>query len=170
MGKNLDIEKFLKNVALAVRKGVYSHGYAMLGFPTETAAEMEQTIAVACRSRLHTLSCFTVTPFPNTELYRLAQKTHGPAMERIQYNDGGYVTGRINLSSVPDETLFAYQRLAHRRFFMNPERLWRIFWDHPRPHLLPLYIPLLLQRTTAGLRLKSKATAPRKSENDACSS
>ena len=71
MRKHLDIDKFLRGVKWATDRGVFAHGFAMLGFPTETEEEMETTLEVACNSRLHTATFFTVIPFPGTELYAM---------------------------------------------------------------------------------------------------
>jgi len=148
IGKNLNIPNFLKNVELATARGVHANGFAMFGFPTETETEMQQTVDVLCRSRLHTLSCFTVIPYPNTPLYRTAMETHPEQLAGLRYDGLGFINGTINLSDVPDDILFAYQRKANRRFYINPIRLLRILKDHPQPHLLPLYIPHVLQRFT----------------------
>jgi hypothetical protein len=48
--------------------------------------------------------------------------------------------------------LFRYQRKANRRFFLNPNRLYRLVRDYPRPHLLPLYLHIFLTRVMKGLR------------------
>ena len=77
IGKRLDIPKFLHAVDLCAARKVFTNGYVMLGFPTETAAEMEETIRVASESRLHITSFFRVTPFPNTPLYEYVSK-HTP--------------------------------------------------------------------------------------------
>lgn len=144
--KNLNIPNFLKNVELIKNRRVHTNGFAMLGFPTETEEEMQQTVDVLCQSKLHTLSCFTVIPYPNTALYHTAMQTHPEQLAHLRYDDMGYITGTINLSDVPDDVLFAYQRKANRRFYMNPSRIIRILKDHPKPHLIPLYIPHVLQR------------------------
>ncbi len=39
-GKNLVISRFIKNIALTADTGIYFHGFAMLGFPPETEAEI----------------------------------------------------------------------------------------------------------------------------------
>ena len=75
MGKHLDIDKFLRGVRWATDRGVFAHGFTMLGFPTETEEDMQATLDVACNSRLHTATFFTVIPFPNTELYAYVAKT-----------------------------------------------------------------------------------------------
>jgi radical SAM superfamily enzyme YgiQ (UPF0313 family) len=146
IGKNLNISKFLESVKLAVERGVHTHGFAMLGFPTETEKEMQETIDVVCRSKLHTLSSFNVIPFPNTQIYKMALETHPKELKKIRY-DFGYVNGTVNLSAVSDKTLFSYQRKANRKFYFNPVRLIRIIKDHPKPMQLPLFLPQVIQRS-----------------------
>ena len=151
IGKNLDIDKFLKNVELAVSCGVFCNGYSMLGFPTETEAEIQRTIDVVCRSRLHTASFFTVTPFPNTEVYRSVMRTSPEKLSGIRYDDMEYATIHCNLSAVEDEVLFSCQRQAHRKFYLNPGRVFRILKDYPSPWSLPFILPVLVSRLTKGL-------------------
>ncbi len=151
IGKNLDIQKFLKIVESAARQGVFCNGYSMLGFPTETEAEIRQTIDVACGSRLHTCSFFTVTPFPNTDVFNNVMQTNPEKLSGICYDDMEYSTLHCNVSDVPDETLFSQQRKAHRRFYLTPSRICRILRDYPSPRSLPLILPVLLSRLTKGL-------------------
>jgi len=151
IGKHLDIPRFLKGIEMAVQRGIFANGFNMLGFPTETEDEMQQTIDVARHSLLHTASFFTVTPFPNTELHDLVQRTHPEKLANISYADTDFSRIGVNLAAVPDEVLFYYQRRANRQFFMNPVRLLRIVRDFPQPHLLPFYIPIFANRLTKGL-------------------
>ncbi|HPN56580.1 MAG TPA: radical SAM protein, partial [Candidatus Omnitrophota bacterium] len=157
IGRNLDIEKFLENVELAVSRGIFCNGYSMLGFPTETEAEMKQTIDVVCRSRLHTASFFTVTPFPNTEVYRHVMRATPEKLSDIRYDDMEYATIRCNISTVPDDVLFACQRQAHSRFYLDPHRVCRILKDYPAPGTLPFMVPLLWIRLTKGLFMAQSA-------------
>lgn len=150
-GKRVDIPKFLNALEITASKRVYTNGFLMLGFPTETEAEMEETIRIATDSPLHTASFFTVTPFPNTGLYEYA-KTHFPEkLSQIDYSDMNLCQVRVNMSSVSDERLYYYQRKAEREFFLKPSRMYRILRDYPQPHLLPLYLPILLNRMVKGL-------------------
>jgi anaerobic magnesium-protoporphyrin IX monomethyl ester cyclase len=151
IGKNLNIEKYQENVLYAVRQGVFSNGFAMLGFPTETVEEMQMTIDIICSSKLHTASFFTVTPFRNTELYRIIEKYSPQKLSLLNYDNMEYSLARINFSSVPDIEFFRLQRNANRRLLVNPMRLFRILRDIPRPYLLPLYLPEFLKRITKGL-------------------
>ncbi|HEO72005.1 MAG TPA: B12-binding domain-containing radical SAM protein, partial [Candidatus Hydrogenedentes bacterium] len=132
MRKNLNIPKFLENVELATRKGVFANGFTMLGFPTETEEEIKSTIDVACNSTFHTATFFTVIPYPHTALYELAKQTHPDRLELISYTDSDYHNIKVNFSEVPDDVFFAHQRWAWRRFFLQPRRLIRIIRDYPQ--------------------------------------
>ena len=151
IGKNLDIDKYVENVNYAASLGIVANGFAMMGFPTETEADLRKTIDVTCRSRLHIVSYFTTTPFPNTEMYRLAEKMFPERLQGIVYNDMEYAGLAVNLSEVPDRVLFAYQRQANRRFFLNPHRLARLIKNYPQPYKLPLYLPIFARRAMKGI-------------------
>jgi radical SAM superfamily enzyme YgiQ (UPF0313 family) len=148
MGKRLNIPRFLEGVAMLAKRGILTHGFTMFGFPTETAAEMQQTIDVVCGSQLHTATFFTVTPYPGTRLYNDLKVTAPEKLARIDYADSDYTGIHVNASAEPDETLFALQRKAWRQFYLNPRRMWRILKAYPKPLYLPTYIPLFLLRAT----------------------
>ena len=149
--KRLNIPRFLEGIEMAVKRGIFANGFNMLGFPTETEAEMQQTIDVARHSKLHTASFFTVTPFPNTPLYDYVLENCPEKIADLSYDRTDFSRIPVNLSDVPDEILFYYERKANRQFFMDPIRLARILRDFPQPHLLPLYIPIFMNRVTKGL-------------------
>ncbi|MDY6823078.1 MAG: radical SAM protein [Thermodesulfobacteriota bacterium] len=151
IGKKLNIDRFLENVRYAVSLGVFANGFAMMGFPTETETDLQRTIDVACQSRLHTISFFTTTPFPNTPMHTMAQQKYPERVSAIPFDDMEYAGLTVNLSDVPDHVLFAYQRKANRRFFLKPGRMARLIRDFPKPHLLPLYLPVFIRRASKGL-------------------
>ena len=149
--KNLDLEKFLAAVELAANQKIFTNGFMMLGFPEETEAEMQETIRMATNSQLHTASFYTVTPFPSTALYAYTETHYPEKLDALQYSDRDFCAMRVNLSAVSDERLFYYQRMANRRFYLKPNRLYRILRDYPQRHLLPLYIPIVAGRMFKGL-------------------
>jgi radical SAM superfamily enzyme YgiQ (UPF0313 family) len=150
-GKRLRVPDFLKGVEMCVEKGVFSNGLAMLGFPTETEAELQQTIDAMVDSKLHIASFFTVTPFPKTRLYDMVEQTHPEKLANVSYAGADYAGIRVNCSDLPDEVLFAYQRRANLRFFTKPSRVLRILRDFPQRRYLPTYLPSFLMRVTKGL-------------------
>ncbi len=74
--KNLNIARVLENIDYAAGKGMITKGFFMLGFPGETEAELEKTLAVAVGSRLDLAHFFTVTPFAGTALADLAGRLY----------------------------------------------------------------------------------------------
>jgi hypothetical protein len=75
-------------------------------------------------------------------------------LKGINYDDSEYTGSRINVSEVPDEVLFGYQRAGWRRFYLNPARIARIVRDYPNPWYLPRYMPQYVIRSTKGLFAK----------------
>jgi anaerobic magnesium-protoporphyrin IX monomethyl ester cyclase len=151
MRKHLNIDKFLRGVKWATDRGVFAHGFAMLGFPTETEEDMQMTLDVACNSRLHTAAFFTVVPYEGTELYDYVAKHAPEKLNGSGYGNLEFIRNRINLSAAPDEVLFRYQRTGFRRFYLNPARLGRIVRDYPIPWYLPTFLPMFTVRATKRL-------------------
>ncbi|MCX8065499.1 MAG: B12-binding domain-containing radical SAM protein [Candidatus Hydrogenedentes bacterium] len=152
--KNLDIPKFLKSIELMAKKGVYTNGFFMMGFPTETEEELRMTIETACNSMLHTASFFTVIPFPGTPLYEWLEKNRPEKLKALSYMNADFAGAKINLTDLPDEVLFKYQRRAMLKFYLNPKRLLRLAKVYPHPFLLSLYFPIYIYRTTKGIFIK----------------
>ncbi len=149
--KNLDIPKFLKGIEIMVNKGVYANGFCMMGFPTEKEEELQMTIDVAKNSMLHTASFFTVIPFPGTPLFDWLQKNRPEKLKNFDYMNIDFAGARINLTDLPDEVLFFYQRKANREFFLKPDRIYRLLKVYPRPLSLIRYLPIYIYRVTKDL-------------------
>lgn len=151
IGKNLNIRKYLENVEYIASKRIFTYGFVMMGFPTETEEDLKQTMEISCMSRLHAASFYTLTPFPNTKIYDIALKNNPAKLRNINYNDNEYSHIKFNLADVPDEMLFYYQRKANRDFYVNPYRIARILRDLPQTQRLPLFIPEYLKRLSKGI-------------------
>ncbi|HPU98469.1 MAG TPA: radical SAM protein [Candidatus Hydrogenedentes bacterium] len=158
--KNLNIAKLMEAGSYASSKRVYCNIFCMLGFPTETEEEIRLTIDTACASPFHTASFYTVTPFPGTPLYDIVAQTHPEKLSRLRYNDMDFSGMQVNLTDLPDEKLFGYQRQAMRKFYSSPRRIWRLLRAHPQPWMLPAYVPIFTYRATKGLFSKSPIHSP----------
>jgi len=173
IGKNLDIPRYLENVERAVASGVFAHGCAMIGFPGETEQEMQMTVDLTRRSRLHTCSYFSVTVYPNTPLWETAIQLRPDQIAHLAQEDMNFSNMTINLSAVSDERLAYYRRKANRRFYVNPVRALRIIRDFPRPLSLPRYIahhiPYFINRTTFRLHPQRANPGSKRSEDKGCS-
>jgi len=151
MGKRLNIQKYLENVEYIASKKIFTQGFVMMGFPTETEEDLKQTLDVTCQSRLHVSTVFILTPFPNTKVYDIVMKNHPEKLEDIYYNDKEYLNMKHNFSDVSDEMLFYYQRKTNRIFYLNSNRIFRILRDFPQTYRLPSYIPEFLKRISQGI-------------------
>jgi radical SAM superfamily enzyme YgiQ (UPF0313 family) len=127
--KNLDLEKTERIIAHTAGRGIFTFGYFMLGFPTETEDELRATIAFALRSRLHAAGFFYVNPFPGTEL---ARRYPPPALPPESRDRHDYTRMMVNMSEVSDECLLKTARQAYRRFHFAPGRMWRTFKVVPK--------------------------------------
>jgi radical SAM superfamily enzyme YgiQ (UPF0313 family) len=127
--KDLDFPRAEQMIAYTADRGIMTCGFFMQGFPTETEAEMRQTVAYAEKSKLHQAFFFYVNPFPGTEL-----AARFPVKERVNHGDDrmGYNSLRVNLSEVPSETMRKIHNAAYRRFHFSIRRMWRTFLVAPK--------------------------------------
>jgi radical SAM superfamily enzyme YgiQ (UPF0313 family) len=124
------------------------HGAFMLGFPSETAEEMEATIDWAASSSFHTAAFFRVIPFKGTELFEeVEQAGHALPTDWSAYEP---YQSEINLSEVPEEQILKLRKRAYRRFYLNPKRLYRIFKLIPnKTNMIPFLTLLFARRAYA---------------------
>jgi radical SAM superfamily enzyme YgiQ (UPF0313 family) len=131
IGKNLDIERARRAIADTARRGIVTSGFFIMGLPTETSEELRRTVDFAVDSELHIAEFFYLNPFPGTEVARMS----GREMGGVDFAD--YSTISINLSQVSDRELFAVNKRAYRRFYLDPVRIARILKVVPKnPQLL----------------------------------
>ena len=131
--KNLDLDKVAQAIETTYKLGVIPAGFFMLGFPTETAEEMERTIRFACDSSILKAYFFTVVPFPRTELYELVKQTY-PQMalpEDVSFSHS-YWASDPYFTRATGIDIEAIQRGAYRRFYFNPFRIARILRLFPK--------------------------------------
>jgi radical SAM superfamily enzyme YgiQ (UPF0313 family) len=146
IGKRLHIPRFLNGVAMVADRHIFTWGFLMVGFPTETEDEMKRTIEVALNSKLHGAWMFRPTPYPDTELYNTIMRTAPEKLAGIDYSDTDYWRKMaVNLSDVPDDVIAEILFQAKRRFYLSPKRMLRIVRDFPSYRSLPRYLPDLVR-------------------------
>ncbi|MDP8256685.1 MAG: radical SAM protein [Candidatus Alcyoniella australis] len=149
MKKNVKLDKAREIVEQTAKLGIMTHGAFMLGFPGETREEMLQTLRFAWSSKFHTAAFYRVLPFRGSELHKIVFKDHPePEMTVEQFE---FHSSDINLSEVPEEEVTRLRKLAYQKFYLNPIRLWRIFWRLPNklvllPYLVGMFVRRGLQR------------------------
>jgi anaerobic magnesium-protoporphyrin IX monomethyl ester cyclase len=143
--KNFNIEKACLIINASVKAGIYSTGFFMMGFPTETYEEASATVEFAARSSLHRALFSFATPFAGTELEEMAidiLKNKSEVKDKNHTNF--YYT--TNISAMSDDELQRVFRSSHRRFYLNPKRILRIIVRHPNIFSLAYYGALTLIR------------------------
>ena len=123
--KRLDLERVFESACLCSDAGILTRGYAMLGFPTETAREMRATTDRMTASGFDLVRYFTVTPYPGTRLFDVAVE-NGFRPERWGRLEFGYDRDLVNASTVGDEELRRVVQEAWRSFYADPSRRRRL--------------------------------------------
>jgi anaerobic magnesium-protoporphyrin IX monomethyl ester cyclase len=132
--KNLNLSRVNEIIDICADLRIYTRGYFMLGFPTETRDEIRATVDYAVNSKLHSALFFIVIPFKGTELYDMCMQ-HKKAGD-LRFEDHDYFRSPLNLSQAPDRDLFRMQRWAYARLAMHPARIYRLFRDFPDYRLI----------------------------------
>ncbi len=136
MGKHLHLDRAREAIDQAVKLGIFSLGFFMLGFPTETLAEARQTVRFAASTPLHGALFFIVTPYAGTQLYEQWNDLIRQRATPADIEDHSYFTAGCNLSDMTDAELRAVQKEGWRRFYLDPVRALRIVRGHPDPMYL----------------------------------
>jgi radical SAM superfamily enzyme YgiQ (UPF0313 family) len=121
--KNINLRKIKEVIAQTDRAKIMTHGFFMLGFPTETKEEMLQTIRFAKKSKLISASFFQVVPFPGTELYDIAKRYYPKLEERTGVYE--YFSRESYYKDVTRISLVKVQKIAYRQFHFNLYRILR---------------------------------------------
>jgi len=125
--KNLNIEKAMRVMKASVKAGIYSTGYFMIGFPTETYEEALKTVKLAARSSLHRALFFNPMPFAGTELAEMAADVlKNKKEDTFNPQIMNYHESELNISAMSDQELRKISLDAYRVFYLNPWRVLRL--------------------------------------------
>lgn len=127
-GKNLDLDAARRAVRGAARRGLYSVGFFMLGFPGETREEMQQTVQFALDEPITQALFHFVQPLPGTRLAPLASSVWAG---EDPWSCESFYRSTINLSAVSDRELQRTYRRAYRSFYSRPGKVAGILARHP---------------------------------------
>jgi anaerobic magnesium-protoporphyrin IX monomethyl ester cyclase len=144
MKKQLRIEQIVKAVNWTQEAGLNILGSFLFGIPGETKAEMSQTIRFAKKLGLLYTQFSIATPYPGTELYKIAKENNYLITEDwSQYTSGKPI---IETETFTAEDLRYYLRKAYVSFYLSP----RVLLNQIREKNLFLFV------NAAKLILKSK--------------
>lgn len=118
--KDLDIGILHGVIDKLTRARISVHGFFMLGFPTETRSEMEETIDFACNLGLTTANFSLVIPNPGTDLRQTFIESRERNFE--DFSEYTFDAASCNASEVEGEELIKLKREANRRFYLSARR------------------------------------------------
>lgn len=134
-------------------------GFFMLGFPTETPAEIEATIDYALKSDLTIAHFFHVNPQPGTEMYSLAEKENARAVEARAADEGTYTVSLSWYERAYGYPLDKLLKSTNLRFFLHPKRIWRIWNRVPKKVLFKLFflwLKLMIEKSHSSSAIQSE--------------
>lgn len=125
--KHLDITKAKRALEYFNERGIQVTCFFMLGFPTETAAELEATISFALTTPMTLAYFFTVIPQPNTPLFELALKENKAiTLDAARVDSGSYRAYASWYERVYGYPLGKAIRSANIRFYFTPRRVLHV--------------------------------------------
>ena len=143
VGKKLDVEKAGWAISEFNKNKCGITGFFMLGFPTETAEEIEATIDYALRSDITIAFLFHVNPQPGTPIFRLAEKENAEALKERLADEGTYTVALSWYERAHGYPLQKTIKSANLKFFLHPKRIWLILERVPKKILLKLFLQWL---------------------------
>lgn len=135
--KGVNVKKAQDIFAKTSDSGIITGAYFMLGIPTETEEEMNNTVAYAIDSKLDNAGFFKPTAYPGTQLYEEMGFTETSEARSTGKSDQDFESMHFfatggSISTVSDEVLDRAIVEAHQKFFFQPQRIWRHLKKSPK--------------------------------------
>ena len=116
-----------EKVAMIQKHGIDVIGFFMLGFPTETPAEMEQTIKLSKELGLLRAIYFLYHPLPGTELYEMLD--HTGELKGINYDANSFAEVAYAPQGITKKQLKNIQRKAFLGFYLRPKQFLNLIFN-----------------------------------------
>jgi len=152
--KRVKLDKLKEAIRITTEAGIWTHGFFMVGFPTETREEVQMTFDYACSSKLNTAGFFVLQPFPGTEIWdQIAEM----GMEvPFDTDDVNYFQANYKISNVEPEELFEMVKRGNRKFYLNPIRGINTVMRMPQKRQILTFFAMFLQRALGLAKVKKK--------------
>lgn len=118
--KRLQVEEIRQAIQLSKKAGISSACFFMMGFPTETEAEIQQTIKFAKELNPTYASFHITTPYPGTEMYA-----------NFQVGRDGHFIEETYPQAIPLPKLKALEREAYLKYYLRPGYLLSRLQNNP---------------------------------------
>lgn len=141
--KNLKLDRVKESITNLKKAGIYTNGFLMFGFPTETTQEMKETFHFARGSDIDIAQVFVLNPFPGSEVYSQIFSQDGFMNKYPAYD---YNVTPYNYSNVDKKGFSRILWVEYLRFYASKFRFLRAFLKYPRKRYFVHYIILILSR------------------------
>ena len=119
--KGIKIEQIKRAIRWTRETGIKTLGSFIIGFPNETKEEIKKTIEFPKKLKLDYVQFSIATPYPGTELYRIAKEKRLLLTEDwSQYTAAKPVMAMENMEIKELRRLF---RRAYMNFYLSPKTL-----------------------------------------------
>lgn len=138
INKSLDLDAAKKGVKLARKVGLNVLSSFMIGLPTETIEEIENTIQFSINIGLTHATYPIFTPYPGTPIYEVAQENGKIESENFdefsRWGDGVYSSAGLTPG-----VYRKMQRKAFLRFYLRPKIVWLLAREFTKLPLNRIY-------------------------------
>lgn len=129
VGKGETLEQMEQAVRWTREAGMRTWGFFIIGFPDETAEEIEATIAFAQDIELDYAEFFICSAFPGSPLYEHAAEYD--LVEKRTWSDISYGNANIRNETLTPEELELYMIKGYRDFYTSPKiKAKLIYYGH----------------------------------------
>ena len=131
-------EQIVQGIACLRRSRISVSGFIMLGFPTEMAEDVRETMDFATGLKPDFLVLSILTPYPGTEIHKAARE-QGLISAEIPYSDYFHQSPRMGLMDIPPEVfevlrkqVFTQVDAYNRSLARKAHRFFLIFAQNPK--------------------------------------
>ena len=141
--KRLNKKVVRKTVNEIKKVGIEAIGFFIIGFPTETKEEIEETINFACSLNLDRAHFTKATPLPGTELYNIWVREYAPE-KNIDWKTFNYYQFNANWSKCSTKDISKLQSWAFIKFYFTKLRFLKVILSLKRSQVV-LFIRRVLK-------------------------
>jgi len=127
MKKHETTKIMLEKIRLIRKQGINVIGFFILGFPTETKEEMQQTINYAKELGLIRANFLLFHPLPGTEIY--TELNHTGEVSGINFNANSFAEVAYTPRGITKIQLKGIQRKAFLDFYLRPRQFFALLFN-----------------------------------------
>jgi len=121
--KGVDFPQVEEMTRLIRKRGIHAHAFFILGLPTETLAEMKQTLELSKKLDLDSASFAIFQPLPGSEIYESQVKSN-PQI-KLDWDNFNYFKDAGFTFTLPFKDMKRIQRKAYLDFYLRPKMIIR---------------------------------------------